>query len=114
MTTDEVRTAIEQYVCVVAGIQYRFRLEWCATERFVEPVSARTLFNIECIATADSNQQSVPLHVVVWLTDPGELRSILQDALHMHVTHDTTIECASSLEGAESPAALIASTLRLQ
>ena len=112
MTTDEVRTAIEQYVCVVAGLQYRFRL--CGTERFVEPVSARTLLNIECIATAGSNQQSVPLHVVVWLTDPGALRSILQDALHMHVTHDTTIGCASSLEGAESPTALFASTLRLQ
>lgn len=54
MSIDDVRATIEQHTCVVAGVPYQFRLEWCATEKYVEPVSARTLLNIECIASAES------------------------------------------------------------
>ncbi len=62
MNIDDVRAVIEQHTCVIAGVPYQFRLEWWATEKYVEPVSGRTLLNIECIATADSNEDCVPLH----------------------------------------------------
>ena len=48
-----------------------------------EPASGRTLLNIECIATADSNKDCVPLHVMVWLTILALFEASLQDALHM-------------------------------
>jgi hypothetical protein len=87
MNTDDVRAAIEEHRCVVAGVPYQFRLEWCATEQYVEATSARTLLNIECIATADNNTDQVSLHVVVWLADVANLHGILRDALHTQLAH---------------------------
>jgi hypothetical protein len=92
MDTDSVRAAIDRHVCVIADVPYQFRLEWCAIEKYIEPVSARSLLNIECIANADSAHGCVPLHVVVWLTDPGALPAILEEALHTQLGHHTT-EC---------------------
>ena len=87
MNIDDVRAAVEEHSCVVAGVRYQFRLEWCATEKYVEPTSARTLLNIECLATADSNTDQVSLHVVVWLADLPDLHGILRDALHTQLAH---------------------------
>ena len=87
MNIDDVRAAVEEHSCVVAGVRYQSRLEWCATEKYVEPTSARTLLNIECLATADSNTDQVSLHVVVWLADLADLHGILRDALHTQVAH---------------------------
>ena len=110
---DDVRAVIEQHVCVIAGVPYEFRLEWCATEKHVEPVSSRTLLNIECIATADSGTDSLPVHVVVWLTDLGALRGILQDALHTALGRNTA-ESHSDSTRAEIPPMVVASTLQMQ
>ena len=112
----DVRAAIEQHICVIAGVPYRFRVEWCATEKYVEPISARTLLNIECIATADSNEDSVPLHVVVWLTDPGALRGILEDALRTALGQNAAAESDSDSDStrAEIPPTGVVSTLQMQ
>ena len=113
MSIDDVRAVIEQHTCVIAGVPYQFRLEWWATEKYVEPVSGRTLLNIECIATADSNKDCVRLHVVVWLTDLGTLRGILQDALHTALRRNTA-ESDSDSTRAEMPPTVVASTLQMQ
>jgi hypothetical protein len=114
MNIDYLRAAIEQHICVVAGVPYQFRLEWCATEKYVEPASGRTLLNIECIATADSNKDCVPLHVMVWLTDLGALRGILQDALHMALERTSVAESDSDSTRPETPPTVVASTLQMQ
>ena len=69
MNIDDVRATIEQHVCVMGRVPYRFRLEWWATEKDVERPSGRILLEIECIRTAvaDSHKDYVPLNVVVWL-----------------------------------------------
>jgi len=116
MNIDDVRATIAQHVCVIGGVPYRFRLEWWATENDVEPTSGRTLLEIECIriAVADSQKDCVPLHVVVWLSDLGDLRGILQDALHTALGCNTAAECDSDSLGAEIPTTVAASTLQVQ
>ena len=114
MNIDDVREAIEQHICVVAGVPYQFRLEWCATEKYVEPASGRTLLNIECIATAGSNKDCVPLHLVVWLTELGALRGILQDALHMTLERNSVAESDSDSMRPETSPTVVASTLQMQ
>ena len=95
MSTDDLRATIEQHTCVITGVPYQFRLEWCATEKYVQPISARTLLNVECIASADSDEGCVPLHVVVWLTDLRALPAILQDALHTQLGNHRVPESTS-------------------
>ena len=114
MRIDHVRAAIEQHICVVAGVPYQFRLEWWATEKYVEPVSGRNLLSVECIATADSNKECVPLHVMVWLTDLGALRGILEDALHMALGRNSAAESDSDSTRAEIPPTVVGSTLQMQ
>jgi hypothetical protein len=113
LSSDDLRAAIEQHICVIAGVPYQFRLEWCAIEKYVEPISARHLLNIECIASADSSNECVPLHVVVWLTDLGDLRGILRDALHTHLVNRHANETDCDAAHSEIPLA-IASTSRVQ
>ena len=116
MNIDDVRAVIEQHICIVAGVPYQFRLEWWATEKDVEPTSARTLLEIECIRidVADSHKDCVPLHVVVWVSDLGALRGILQDALHTALGCNTDAECDSDSTRPEIPPAVVASTLQMQ
>jgi DNA invertase Pin-like site-specific DNA recombinase len=113
MGIDDVRAAVEQHICVVAGVPYQFRLEWCATEKYVEPVSARNLLNIECIANANSAEGCVPLYVVVWLTDLRALPAILQDALHTQLGHHRVAECDSGSANPGVPFKAINSTSRV-
>jgi len=103
MNTSDVQAAIEQHICVIAGVPYQFRLEWCATEKYVEPVSARNLLNIECIATADSNEDRVSLHVVAWLTHVADLHGVLRDALHTQLANRQVNESDSDAAQAETP-----------
>ena len=82
MIQDAVRAAIDQHTCVMSGVRYQFTLKWCATEKYVDPRLARNLLYVECVATADGDTDSVPLQVLVWTSNLGQLPAILQDALH--------------------------------
>ena len=114
MDIDDVRAVIEQHTCVIGGVPYRFRLEWWAIEKDVA-TSGRHLLEIECIrmAVADSHKDCVPLHVVVWLSDLGALRAILQDALQTALGSNTAAESDSDSTRAEIPPTVVASTLQM-
>lgn len=84
MTEEALRAMIDQHICVVAGVPYRFRLAWCGTEKHVRPVLARKLINVECIATAESAGERVGLNLVVLITNLSDLPALLDDALLMH------------------------------
>ena len=112
MHIDDVRAAIEQHICVIAGVPYQFRLEWCATEKYVEPLSARHLLNVECIASVDSHNDRVSVHVVAWLTNFADLHGILRDALQTQLADRHANESDADSAQPETPLT-IASTSRV-
>ena len=81
MIQDAVRGVIDQHTCLISDVLYQFTLKWCAIEKYVDPRLARSLLYVECVATADGDTDTVPLDVLVWTSNLGELPAILQDAL---------------------------------
>ena len=82
MTTEALRAVIDEHTCEVAGVSYRFRLVWCATEKYArrEP---RKLLNVECLATGPDGRAR--LQLVVWITNVEQVPAMLEDALIAHL-----------------------------
>jgi hypothetical protein len=86
MTTEALRAVIDEHTCEVAGVSYRFRLVWCAKEKYAGR-GQRKLLNVECLATSDlpGPDGRARLHLVVWITNVEQVPAMLEDALIAHL-----------------------------
>jgi hypothetical protein len=86
MTTEALRAVIDEHTCEVAGVSYRFRLVWCAKEKYAGR-GRRKLLNVECLATSDlpGPDGRARLQLVVWITNVEQVPAMLEDALIAHL-----------------------------
>jgi hypothetical protein len=86
MTTEALRAVIDEHTCEVAGVSYRFRLVWCAKEKYAGR-GRRKLLNVECLATSDlpGPDGRARLQLVVWITNVEQVPAMLEDAVIAHL-----------------------------
>lgn len=81
MTSDQIRTLVNGQTCQIDGVRYEFTATGIGTEKYCDPALPSHVLEVECVAAADSDDDSVRFHFLVWVDDLSELPGLLKDAL---------------------------------
>lgn len=85
MTKDSVQAIVDRSSCCIDGVTYVFHLRWVAVEKYCDPGLSRQLLRVEVVASGEAGSAPATLNLLVWISQPSELPTILADALQLHL-----------------------------